>query len=143
MAEISTTSSNKKSAGVKKSKKLDTRVDLTPMVDLGFLLVTFFVFTSSMSEAKAMSIYEPANAEVSNPVVASGAMTILMSENNRLFYYYGRFIDAKQNAQINATTYEELRELINQKRIETELDDLMFIIKSDGSSTLKNTVDVL
>src|SRR5215217_6524369 len=93
MAEMDTSSGggHKKGPGVKKSKKLSTRVDLTPMVDLGFLLITFFVFTTTMSTPTAMNMNEPKDNDPNNEkkVKQSGAMTILLGKGNQVYYYYG------------------------------------------------------
>lgn len=147
MAEMDTSSGggHKKGPGVKKGKKLSTRVDLTPMVDLGFLLVTFFVFTTTMQQSTAMKMNEPKddNPEEQKKVKNSGAMTILLGRANQIYYYYGQLDPAKLSEQFKSSSFKDIRGLIVEKKKTTPLDDLMYIIKSDSSSTFKNTIDIL
>jgi biopolymer transport protein ExbD len=147
MAEMDTSSGggHKKGPGVKKGKKLSTRVDLTPMVDLGFLLVTFFVFTTTMQQSTAMKMNEPKDdkPEEQKKVKNSGAMTILLGRANQIYYYYGQLDPAKLSEQFKSTNFKDIRGLIVEKKKTTPLDDLMYIIKSDSSSTFKNAIDIL
>lgn len=148
MAELDTSSGggHKKGPGVKKSKKLSTRVDLTPMVDLGFLLITFFVFTTTMSQSTAMKMNEPKDDvkdEEKMKVKNSGAMTILLGKGNQVYYYYGQLDPAKLSEQFKSSNYKEIRQLILAKKKATPIDDLMYIIKSDDESTMGNAIDIL
>jgi biopolymer transport protein ExbD len=147
MAEMDTSSGggHKKGPGVKKGKKLSTRVDLTPMVDLGFLLVTFFVFTTTMQQSTAMKMNEPKDdkPEEQKKVKNSGAMTILLGRANQIYYYYGQLDPAKLSEQFKSSSFKDIRGLIVEKKKTTPLDDLMYIIKSDSSSTFKNAIDIL
>lgn len=146
MAEMDTSSGggHKKGPGVKKGKKLSTRVDLTPMVDLGFLLITFFVFTTTMSQSTAMNMNEPKDEKDKEMKVKnSGAMTILLGKANQVYYYYGQLDPNTVSEQFKSTTFKEIRKLILEKKNGTPIDDLMFIIKSDKNSTFKNAIDIL
>jgi biopolymer transport protein ExbD len=144
MADITTKSTNNthKKAGVPKSKKHNTRVDLTPMVDLGFLLITFFVFTTTLSSVKAMAMYEPkAGNEI--PVKQSGTTTILLGKNNQVYYYFGTLKANTVSEQFKISSYANIRKIITNKKKATKLSDLMFITKADSGASFKNVIDIL
>ena len=78
--------------GKKRAKKQSTRIDMTPMVDLAFLLLTFFVLTSTFSKPKSMELTFPAPPENINdqPPIKNG-ITMLLTKDDRIFYYEGEF----------------------------------------------------
>src|SRR2546423_14242287 len=102
MAEMDTSGGgkHKKGPGVKKGKKLSTRVDLTPMVDLGFLLITFFIFTTTMSQPTAMKLFLPKDTdkpEEQNKAKESGALTLLLGKDGSVYYYEGQLDPSASN----------------------------------------------
>lgn len=146
MAEMDTSSGggHKKGPGVKKGKKLSTRVDLTPMVDLGFLLITFFIFTTTMSEPTAMRLFLPKDTEKpedQNKVKASGALSIMLGKDNQIFYYAGELLPDGSN--FKSATYKEIRQVIIDKKKSTNPEDFVVVIKPGPEATYKNTVDIL
>lgn len=146
MAEMDTSSGggHKKGPGVKKGKKLSTRVDLTPMVDLGFLLITFFIFTTTMSEPTAMRLFLPKDTEKpedQNKVKASGALSIMLGKDNQVFYYAGELLPDGSN--FKSATYKEIRDVIIDKKKTTNPEDFVVVIKPGPEATYKNTVDIL
>ncbi|MEJ7611106.1 MAG: biopolymer transporter ExbD [Ferruginibacter sp.] len=146
MAEMDTSSGggHKKGPGVKKQVKKSTRVDLTPMVDLGFLLITFFVFTTTMSQATAMNMNEPKDdPDQQLKVKNSGAMTLLLGKADQVYYYFGQLEAETLNEQFKSSTFKQIRQIIVDKKKATPIDDLMYIIKSDAKSTFKNAINIL
>lgn len=137
-------SGHKKGPGVKKAKKLSTRVDMTPMVDLGFLLITFFIFTATMSTPSEMDLFMPKDTkkdEELNKVKNSGALTVLLAKNNEVYYYEGQL--APDASNFKSTNFKEIRNIIIDKKKNTPPDDFVVIIKPNEEATYKNTVDML
>ena len=171
MASIDTgggDSGHKKGPGVKKAKKLSTRVDMTPMVDLGFLLITFFIFTTTMSSPTTMDLNMPKDTnkdEELNKTKESGALTVLLGKGDQVYYYEGQLLPDASN--FKQTTFKGIRdEIISKKksvidayRTDAECEakarekgrpvsdcaeqDFVVVIKPDKEATYKNTVDIL
>ena len=146
MAEMDTSGGggHKKGPGVKKSKKLSTRVDLTPMVDLGFLLITFFIFTTTMSQPTAMRLFLPKDTdkpEEQNKVKASGALSLMLGKNDVIYYYEGEL--APDASNFKTTTFKDIRDIIINKKKSTDPKDFVVVIKPHAESTYKNAIDAL
>src|SRR4029079_35113 len=81
-----------KKGGKVRSKKASTRIDMTPMVDLAFLLLTFFVLTSTLNKPQTMEITMPEKPkdETEVPKVnEKDVLTIVLGENDKVYWYTG------------------------------------------------------
>jgi len=94
--------------GKKRAKKQSTRIDMTPMVDLAFLLLTFFVLTATFSKPKSMELTFPAPPEGEPPPPIKNGITLLLSKDNRIFYYEGEFKLVDDAVKGPKTTLAEL-----------------------------------
>ena len=142
MAELDTSGGgHKKGPGVKKAKKLSTRVDLTPMVDLGFLLITFFIFTTTMSQPTAMRLNLPKDVEKpedQNKVKLSAVITLLLGKNDQIYYYEG-----DDPTKIQSSNYKAIRDVVLDKKRRTDPKDFVVVLKPTADATYKNTVNIL
>jgi biopolymer transport protein ExbD len=90
MAEII---QEEKAGAKKKAKKHAPHIDMTPMVDLMCLLITFFMLTTAFSKAKIMEINLPEKLKDKNieppKISASRTLNIVLGPNNKLYYYPG------------------------------------------------------
>jgi biopolymer transport protein ExbD len=92
MAELDTSGGGKKGGGKVRTKKQSTRVDLTAMVDLAFLLITFFILTTTLQKPKAMDLTMPDKDEKNDdrlPVPETRTMTVLLGKGNKVEWYMG------------------------------------------------------
>lgn len=132
---------HKPGPGVKKSVKKSTRVDLTPMVDLGFLLITFFIFTTTMAQPTAMSLAMPKDTDKPdelNKIKESGSLTVMLGKSDVVYYYFGN-----DPTKMQTSTYKDIRKVILDKKRDTPADDFFVTIKPDKDANYKNAVDML
>jgi biopolymer transport protein ExbD len=138
-----------KGGGKGRSKKIPTRVDFTPMVDLGFLLITFFMLATTLSKPQAMELNVPAKEEKpedTTVIKESKALTLILGENDTLYYYIGvkepqvNFIDFSVPKNVEAVIYDR------QNAVQAQYgnkDELVVLIKAMAASKYKNMVNIL
>jgi biopolymer transport protein ExbD len=131
------------------AKKTTPRVDLTPMVDLGFLLITFFIVSTTMQQQRGLKFFLPADGP---PSLApeSSSLTLVPTENNTVLYYMGTLETAAQLNQLGTTGFsltEGVGQLIRNKKSALRSlgkdKDFTVLIYPDGSSSYKNMVDII
>ncbi len=91
MAELDTSGGGGKKGGKVRSKKASTRIDLTAMVDLAFLLITFFIMATTLAKPKAMETIWPDKTDKTKqlPVPQSRTMTVLLGSNHQIEWFLG------------------------------------------------------
>ncbi len=127
-------------------KKTTPRVDMTPMVDLMFLLVTFFILTTSISTPQAMDIVKPDKddkSELRLELKASKTMTILLGKKDKVAWYMGE-------AGKSAPTFENLsavdKSIIDNRKVADASGikgEFVVLVKPTSGSTFQNFVDIM
>lgn len=123
-------------------------IDMTPLVDLAFLLISFFIFTTTLSQPRVTRLYMPKDNSDPTPLKESEALTILLGANNKLYSYAGRMEDALSKQKIIVSSYDEhsgIGRLIRdkQKELGSRRDQLTLVIKPAQHCNYKNLVDAL
>ncbi|MEO8712834.1 MAG: biopolymer transporter ExbD [Parafilimonas sp.] len=146
MAEI-LPNQHRQKAGVPKTKKTSLRVDLTPMVDLGFLLIAFFIFTTSISQPTVMKLAMPDDRDIidSSLAPANKTLNLILGADNKTYSYSGLQLNNIKNIGTSATA---IRNAILQKKNEIKNmygsdSGMIVLIKPAPVSTYANVINAL
>jgi biopolymer transport protein ExbD len=149
MAEVQVKEESGKGGKVR-SKKQNTRVDMTPMVDLGFLLITFFMFTTTFSKPNVMDLGLPAKPkkdqiDPKTEIKLSNSISLLIGKDNRIFWHQQDNTSLTE-ANLNETTFDRdgIRKVIQDaKKNAFDVSKFTVIIKPTDDAVYKNFVDIL
>jgi len=153
MAEIQLTDNGaRRRPGFYRTKKLKIRIDMTPMVDLGFLLIAFFVMTTQMNQPSVVNLNMPKEGPESK-LADSDALTVLLGADNKLYYYHGDWKKASGAGQIVETNFSEMQglgkiirekqQLLDGVNKKEKRDGLMLLIKPGAEASYQNVIDAL
>jgi len=156
MAELNTDSGGGKKGGKVRSKKQNSKVDLTAMVDLAFLLITFFMLTTTLSKPQSMDLTlpdkDPKDKTDDIKVDENRTMTVLLGENGKLVRYVGMLENPVAAPKDFSYGKDGIRkeilsrmESVKQYAIANgkPKDGMIVIIKPSKKSTYRNLVDIL
>lgn len=134
-----------------RARKAQLKIDMTPMVDLGFLLITFFIFTTAMSNTYETDLYMPAgepDIDGGTIIGKSNALTILLNGNDSIYYYQGKWNEAIVSNQVHLTNYDSksgIRNIIQEKQklLADKRNELLIMIKPLDNSTYNDLMNSL
>ena len=150
MAEVQVQDKSEKGGKVR-SKKQSTRVDMTPMVDLNFLMLMFFMFTTTFSKPNVMDLGLPAKPKKDAPppqrteIDLTNSISLIIGKDNSIFYHQTDQAGLNENT-LQETTYDKegITKVIEQaKRRAKDVKKFTVIIKPTDDAVYKNFVDIL
>lgn len=131
----------KKKGGKVRVKKSSTRIDMTPMVDLAFLLLTFFVMTTTLNKPQAMQINmpdKPKDGDEQPEVNEKNVLTLVLGKDDKIYWYIGITDPA---VEVTDFSKDGIRKVLLQKKAENP--KLIVLIKSLDEARYKNMVDIM
>jgi biopolymer transport protein ExbD len=121
--------------GKKKAKRVGVRIDMTPMVDVCMLLLTFFMLTTVFNKPQTMELNLPPDAKVKVEVQESALITLRVAANFSIYWNKG------SDLKMEKLTLKELRAfLVEQSRSNPKL---VVLIKINRDATYNNMVDLM
>lgn len=142
MGEVNTNqeTNHKKKGVIRRSNRLPTRVDMTPIVDLAFLLLTFFILTTTFIKPQIMELKWPENKQdqIQPKVNEKKVLSIILGGDNKIYWYMG-FTDPK----VWETDYSMtgIRKILHEQN--EKIDKMFVLVKPDNHSTYENLVNIL
>lgn len=141
MAEINQSGNAGSKDGKVRVKKASTKIDMTPMVDLAFLLLTFFILTTTLNKPQTMELTMPEKpkGEAKPPVVnEKKVVTLILGANDKVYWYTGT---KDPKIELSNFSKDGIRKVLIQKN--TEIQGMIILIKPSKESRYKNMVDIL
>jgi biopolymer transport protein ExbD len=134
------TASPQNSHGKIRSKKFSTRIDMTPMVDLAFLLLTFFILTNVLKTQQVLQLFMPEEQDINmkeHIISANSVLTLVLGEHDKIYWYTG----TTPIATVTDFSQHGVRKLILEKN--NTIAKMWILIKASDQSRYKNLVDIM
>jgi biopolymer transport protein ExbD len=149
MAEIQQKGDSGGKGGKKRAKKMSTKIDMTPMVDLAFLLLTFFMLTTTFAKPNVMQLTMPVKQnkeDEQTKIKASQAMTIILGKDNKAYYYFGLNTPndktvPKPELKVTNFSANGIRQILLDRQ--RQRPEPIILIKATDDAKYKNMVDIL
>jgi len=138
MSEISQPQNLKNSQARIRSKKLATKIDMTPMVDLAFLLLTFFILTTTLNKSTVMDIVMPEKSKETTPVPEKRVLTLIIDEGEKVYWRHGISVPKVEKISL---AHDEISKFLASKN--SEIENMLVLVKSTTKSKYKNLVDIV
>jgi len=144
MAEVQISDRSK---GKTRSSRNGIKVDMTPMVDLGFLLITFFLFSTNFSKPNAINFSNPPKNpdHIETHVDIRNSITFILGKDGRVFYYQAEKSDLndKSLTEVSFDKAQVAKTIETAKAKAPKKENFTVIIKPADDSQYKTMVDML